>query len=156
MVKGHTSVYLDQELIKQAKNLGINLSQAAEKAIMAMVASAPFRDEEVYLDYLIDRKAKLVERVRMLKHGYEDADKRLKIVGKRLKLQEDIVEELHLSTRIAHIIGQLNEILRSYAFDYDVIKEHTAGVMEQLNKLKPGYFDDRWLKMQIERIEMYG
>lgn len=156
-MKNQTTLYLDSELVKQAKLLGINLSETAERAIASMIASAPFKDEEAYLDYLIERRAKLLEKQRVLKEQFEDVTERLKNVEVRIEQQKRIVHEIHLSRRIASLIGQLNEVILSYRYDYDVIKKEAEGLLRELNNLRKDYFSESWLKEQIERVrEAYG
>jgi hypothetical protein len=151
--KSQTTLYLDMDLVKQAKALGINLSEVAEKAIASMISASPFKDEEVYLDYLIERKRQLIEKELILREQHTDIADRLKNVEKRIEQQVRIVQEIHVSKRIASLIGEVNEVIKSYNYDFTVIQKESENLVKLLNELRPGYFENSWLQDQIKRVK---
>lgn len=151
-MKKATTLNIDRSVVEQAKHQGLNMSKIAEKAIMSVLASATYRDEEVYLEYLLKQKTGLQKKVRILKEQYDDTSKRLEHVNKNIKLQQEIVTEMHKSKRIASVIGELNEVIVSYNYDFETIKTESTGLMKILQKLRKDYFTDEWLQKQIDRI----
>ena len=150
-MKRNVTVYLDVELIRLAKQKGINISRVCEKALKQCLER---EYEKVY-----EEKQRIENELRRLKSQKQYLHEQIRLVEQRMqRLSEQLeqmkkeIEKRENKELIKRIVRQINKVILDAEFEFEVIYPLVKEQMEQLRELGMEEADEQWLKAQIERL----
>ena len=151
-MKRNVTVYLDVELIRIAKQKGINVSRVCEQALKKCLER---EYERVY-----EEKQKIENELRRLRSQKQYFQEQIRLVEKRMRrLSEQLeqikkeIEKKENKEQIKRVIRQINKVILEADYDYEVIYPLVKDQIEQLKELGMEEADEQWLKAQIERLK---
>ena len=146
-----TTVYVSAKVLKQAKSLGIPISESLEKVLTIMISQYGGSEEEVELAAI----AALKDRWENELHTYESQimpfRARVKSITERYEKQKALVEEIHRSERVATLMQRLNEGIKKVGYDLLRVKETCQEEIGELSQFIP--ITDEWLTKHIARLQ---
>jgi len=151
-MKRSTCLYIEEKVIEACKVQGVNMSVIAEKALRAVLAGQHFRNEDKYLEFLVDSKRQIEKDVEEWKEKITLKKEKLGQLEAKISTQSELVEIIKSSHRVASIILTIIEVIKSYRYDIDVAWKECNSLVEELAKLKHPV-DRHWFEQQVERLQ---
>jgi len=156
-MKKTVTLWIEEDLIRAARYRNINLSKMLTTVLSALVAS----DVEVP-DVVVDIKAKMHAYMKQkdallrLRKRYEDMvksiDRELEGIDKRINLLEVELQHHEESFKVAALIREYNEVIRSCDYDIDFSWEETKEIRKKLATMN-FTVDREWHEAQVKRMK---
>ena len=149
--KKSTTLYLRRDILRQCKDLNINISDTVNRILSIVLESPGIHDEEIALAILKVTKSNIETEMNKRQAEIKQMQLHIDQLNAKIERQQTIVDEIQRSDAIAQLMRQLNSQIRD--LEYDEVKIRQSDVLTELRKLKVPVDQPEWLKRQIERVK---